>query len=201
MLINEQAARTALGWNEKDAMTGEELDRNLALKLRAPQALGDEFMPPERGPMPATNLNGNTLDGPPTPGATNGVSRQEARTASGLVLGAAQLALHRCRELAGVRLRFRCPDCAEGAPDSMVASALGPKEAPDPVKLVKGATDGFQELLVGQGMSVAQAGALGQQLETYAARTLYEPKCPELPSGFVAAVNKAQEVSHELSTA
>jgi hypothetical protein len=56
-------------------------------------------------------------------------------------------------------------------------------------------------VLVGQGISVAQAAALGQQLETYAARTLYEPKCPELPSGFVAAVNKAQEVSHELSTA
>jgi hypothetical protein len=83
----------------------------------------------------------------------------------------------------------------------MVASALGPENAPDPVKLVKGATDGFQELLVGQGMSTAQAGALGQQLETYAARTLYEPKCPDLPSGFVAATNKALEVSNVLSTA
>jgi hypothetical protein len=202
-LIGGAAARTALGWSEKDAMDDEEYSDWMARQLRDPSLLEgvDVGTAGERGPVPQTNLNGNTLDMPPVPGATNGVSRQEARTASGLTLGAAQLALHRCRELAGVRLRFKCGDCAEGQPDSMVASALGPAQAPDPVKLVKGATDGFQELLVGQGISVAQAAALGQQLETYAARTLYEPKCPELPSGFVAAVNKAQEVSHELSTA
>ena len=80
----------------------------------------------------------------------------------------------------------------------MGAAALGAEKAPDPVKLVKGATDGFQELLVADGMDAHQAAALGQQLEMYAARTLYQPKCPELPSGFVAAVNKAQEVSHAL---
>jgi hypothetical protein len=67
------------------------------------------------------------------------------------------------------------------------------------VRLVTGGTDGFQELLVGDGMGVGQAVALGQQLEMYAARTLYDPKCPDLPSGFVSAVNKAQEVSNELT--
>jgi hypothetical protein len=36
-------------------------------------------------------------------------------------------------------------------------------------------------------------------LEVYAARTLCEPKCPELPSGFVAAVEKAREVSEALT--
>jgi hypothetical protein len=82
----------------------------------------------------------------------------------------------------------------------MVASLLGEENAPDPVKLVRAGTDVFQEMLVMNGISQNQAAALGQQLEVYAARTLYEPKCPELPSGFVAAVNKAQEVSHELAS-
>jgi hypothetical protein len=81
----------------------------------------------------------------------------------------------------------------------MVAAALGEKAAPDAAKLVKGATDGFQELLVAQGIATEHASALGLQLETFAARTLYQPTCPDLPSGFVAAVNKAQEVSSALA--
>jgi hypothetical protein len=109
------------------------------------------------------------------------------------------MALHRCRELAGVRVRHKCPDCADGQPLSLVASALGPVDAPDAVKLVRGGTDGFRELITEQGLDPDQAGALCQQLEVFAARTLYEPKCPELPSGFVAAANKAMEVSHVLS--
>jgi hypothetical protein len=48
-------------------------------------------------------------------------------------------------------------------------------------------------------MDADNAGALCRQLEVYAARTLYEPRCPDLPSGFVAAVNKAQEVDRVLS--
>jgi hypothetical protein len=199
LLISGKAAREALGWKESDAMEGEELERNEALKLRATEYFGDEFTGPERGPQPMMNGNGNAADGPPNPGVNTGVSRQESRTASGLVLGAAQLALHRCRELAGVRLRFKCPDCGDGKPDALVASILGPELAPDPVKLVTGGTDGFRDLLVERGMSRQQTQALCQQLEVYAARTLYNPECPDLPSGFVAAVTKAQEVSSVLS--
>lgn len=199
-LINGKAARTALGWTEKDAMTGEELDQFLALKLREPALLGDEFMPPARGPMPSTNGNGNAADGPPEPGVNTGVSRQESRTASMRVLGAAELALHRCRELAGVRVRHKCPDCADGQPLSLVAAALGEQDAPDPVGLVRGGTDGLREFLTEQGMEFSQAAALCTQLEVYAARTLYQPRCPQLPSGFVAAVNKAQETSHALAS-
>jgi hypothetical protein len=188
-LINESAARSALGWSDKDKMTGDELEQFLALKLRDPS----------RGPMPSANGNGNAADGPPEPGVNTGVSRQESRTASARVLGAAELALLRCRELAGVRLRFKCPECADGHPLSMVASVLGEQEAPDPVRLVRGGTDCFQELLVGDGIDAIQASALGQQLEMYAARTLYASSCPSLPSGFVAAVSKAQEVSGALA--
>jgi hypothetical protein len=198
-LINAQAARTALGWNEKDAMDDEEYAEWFALQLRqVPESLDGDIMVPDRGPLPSSNGNGNAADGPPEPGATSGVSRQEARTASGLVLGAAQLALHRCRERAGDRIQRKCAECGEGQPLSMVASATGPNTL-DPVALVRGGTDGFRDFLTEQGMAAAQAGALCQQLEVFAARTLYEPKCPDLPSGFVASANKALEVSHDLA--
>jgi len=198
-LINGKAAREALGWKETDKMDGDEKEEWLAIQLRTPEALGGDFAPPERGPMPSANGNGNAADGPPLPGTNTGVSRQESRTASGMVLGAAQMALHRCRELAGVRIRQRCADCGEGQPLSMVASVLGDKVVEDPIKLVKGATDGFHHFLTEQGIETTQAGALCTQLEVFAARTLYQPKCPDLPSGFVAAVTKAQELSHVLS--
>lgn len=199
LLISGKAAREALGWKESDQMEGEELQQNIAIKLRAADYFGDEFVPPERGPMPSTNGNGNAADGPPEPGVNTGVSRQESRTASARVLGAAELALHRCRELAGVRIRHRCPDCAEGHPDALVASALGEAPDRDPVKLVRGGSDGFRDFLTETGMEPAHAAALGKQLEMYAARTLFQPRCPELPSGFVAAANKALEVSDVLS--
>ena len=197
-LISGKASREALGWKESDAMEGEEREEWLAIQLRTPEALGGDFAPPERGPMPQNNGNGNAADGPPSPGVNTGVSRQESRTASALVLGAAQLALHRCRELAGVRVRHKCPDCAEGQPDALVAASLG-AEAGDPVRLVQGGTDGFRDFLTERGMETIQAAALCQQLETFASKTLFEPKCPELPSGFVAAVTKAQETSVALA--
>ena len=196
-LLAALPALEALGWAPKDQMTGEEYDQWFALQLRqVPESMSD-VMVPERGPMPETNGNGNAADGPPPPGTNSGVSRQESRTASGRVLGAAELALHRCRELAGVRIRQKCADCGDGSPLSVVASAVTLTE--DPLKLVKGATDGFRDFLVEQGWDQIQASALCGQLELFAARTLTDPRCPDLPSGFVAAVNKAQEVSSVLS--
>ena len=150
-LISGKAAREALGWKESDEMEGDEREEWLAIQLRTPEALGGDFAPPERGPMPQNNGNGNAADGPPSPGVNTGVSRQESRTASGIILGAAQLALHRCRELAGVRIRHKCGDCAEGQALSVVASAIG-VQAGDPVDLVRGGTDGFRDFLTEQGM-------------------------------------------------
>ncbi len=200
-LISGKASRTALGWTEKDAMEGEEYADWMARQLRDPMLLEgvDPGTQPARGPLPNPDMNGNPQDGPPPPGANSGVSRQESRTASARVLGAAELALHRCRELAGVRIRQKCAECGDGQPHSMVASVMGDKLADDPVKLVRGATDGFRELLASQGMEVTQAAALCTQLEFFAARTLTAAACPDLPSGFVASVNKALEVSHEFA--
>ena len=201
-LLSGEATRAALGWKESDAMVGEEKDEWLAIKLRDPAIIGepDVVAPPAAGPTAQTNGNRPAEDGPPSPGTNTGVSRQESRTASARILGAAELALHRCRELAGVRLRYKCPDCAEGQPHSMVASVLGADNIGSPVRLVQGGTDAFQEWLTGQGINTEQAAAMGQQLEAYAAATLVAAECPDLPPGFAASVERAQEASHALAS-
>lgn len=198
-IINGKAARAALGWKESDALEGDEKEEFFALKLRAPQLLdGEEMMLPARGPLPSQNGR-NPEDGPAEPSANRGVSRQESMAASGKILGAAELALLRCRELAGVRIRHKCKDCAEGYPDAVVASVIGPDRVPDPLKMVKGGTDGFRTYLCASGMDDAQAAALCQVLEVFAAKTLYEERQPELPSGFIAQVEKAREVSRAVT--
>ena len=133
----------------------------------------------------------------PQPDATDHAKSREPPSA--YILGAADLALARCRELAGVRIRHKCKDCAEGSPDSLVASVLGPAQVGEPMKLVKGGTDGFKDFLVGKGMEPTQAHSICQTLEVYAGRTLFDSSQPELPSGFMAQVEKAEEVSRALS--
>ena len=111
------------------------------------------------------------------------------------IQGWAEAGLLRCRTVAGVRIRHKCPDCAQGTPPSLVASVLGPSVAPEPMKLVRGGSEDFQ-LLLSSVLPQEQVSALGQMLEVYAARTLCE-ESPPLPSGFIAAIEKAkEEVGH-----
>lgn len=199
-IINGQAARTALGWGEQDKLDGEEKDEFLAIKLREPALLdGEGLMLPARGPMPAPSTKGNPLDGPPAPGTKSGVSRRESLSASVRIEGAASLALQRCRELAGIRLRHKCSECGGDADNSLVASVMGSKAVADPVKLVSGGADGFHSLMREWGLSDSLAGSLKQTLEVYAARTLFQSALPDLPQGFIAQVHKAQEVSDALA--
>ena len=192
-IINGKAAREALGWRESDALDGEEKDEFFALKLRAPELLegGDPVALPARGPLPSQNGR-DPEDGPPSPGTNSGVSRRESMSAS-LVAGAASMALHRCRELAGARIQLKCKECGDGAEKALVASVVGPSVAKDPAALVRGGADGFRALLQEWGVDAGQAAALQGQLEAYASRTLFEPACPDLPPGFVSAVGLARE--------
>ncbi len=189
----------ALGWSAKDLMEGEEKDEWLAIKLRDPAIIGEEPVgpqaPPLRGPTAAENNGRNPADGPPSPGTNTGVSRRESVAAS-LIAGAAQMGLHRCRELAGARIQLKCKDCGNGSEKSLVAHAVGPTVALDPAALVKDGADGFRALLTEWGVPAVQAMKLQRMLEVYAARTLFEPRLPDLPSGFVSAIEKAKEVSH-----
>jgi hypothetical protein len=194
--ISFKAYREMIGVGEDTAPSDEEREFLASLKMRQPVDLEDgELVMPQRGPVAQQNGN-DPEDGPPSPNGGRDGSRQEARTAS--ILGASSLALMRCRELAGVRIRHHCEDCAEGAPLQLVASVLGAKLTEDPLKLVRGGTDHMRAWLIDQDFGPQQAAGICQQLEILAARTLTDPQSPDLPSGFVAAVMKAQEAGDAL---
>lgn len=198
--ISWKGYRELKGIPESMAPSEEEQELLISMKLRQPIELdGQDMVIAQRGPVAQTNGNAPE-DGPPVPSGGREVSRQEARTASAIVHGAAQLALMRCRELAGVRIRHKCSECAEGEPLPLVASAVGPEQVADPLKLVQGGTDGLRSLLLERGWDDAQSAALCQQLEVFAARTLFQKSCPDLPSGFLAAIERAQEASDALVT-
>jgi hypothetical protein len=170
-----------------------------SLKLRQPVEMEDgELVIPQRGPVAQQNGN-QPENGPPVPSGGREGSRQEARTASARIHGAAELALIRCRELAGIRIRHKCEECGGDAPDSLVASILGPDAVKEPMKLVRGGADGFKSWLTEEGFGASHAEALSQQLEVFSAKTLCHPTRPDLPPGFVASVEKAKETSEALS--
>src|SRR3990172_6339253 len=197
--ISFEGYRELKGIPESMAPSEDEKEFLASLKLRQPIELEDgNLIIPQRGPVANADSNGSPEDGPPAPTGGRSGSRQESQTASGRIHGAAELALMRCRELAGVRIRHKCEECAKDQPLSVVASVVGPEFAEEPLKLVHGGTEGFETWLVEQGFDHSQAESLCQQLKVYAARTLFEPRCPQLPAGFIAAVEKAKEVSDSL---
>lgn len=205
--INDAAYLELKGFPESYASTEEEKKIWLATKMRDANLLkGTPFyVEPQIPPAPPTGPPGSTptrrdaSNGPPPP--TNGRtgSRQESMRASAHILGAADLALLRCRKLAGVRIRHKCQDCAEGHPDAMVAAVLGPERVPEPLKLVDGGTEEFYSLLMERGFGTSLAASLCQTLQVYAARTLFSETHPELPSAFVAQVATAEETSLALA--
>lgn len=118
-------------------------------------------------------------------------------------IGAAELALLRCREMAGIRLlRMKgCPQCLEavvGQPPALVASLVGPEGvqqlgASNMRELVRDGADQFRTLLVSWGYSPSGSDVLSQMVEAHAARTLFEQKLPSMPAGFAAHVERTKE--------
>lgn len=135
----------------------------------------------------------------------------EPVTASAKLVGAAELTVERCRELAGSRLRTqitrgpaegRCGDCItmiRGVPNSLVASTLGTGGdttalgLPAPRELVAGGAIGFRDKAVAWGIDPDRAALLAEQVEQHAARTLFEAVPPDLPRSF--GVRAAREPS------
>lgn len=203
--IGWPALRSATNFAESDAPTPEERELWLALKMREPSFVPSDVVPPQAGPTPQPSVPQPADQGPPSPGPS-GTSRPDGRTASAKILGAAELALIRCREVAGSKiLSYRTEKTAEilrpaeDVPKAFVASLIGEKTltklgAPEPMKLVTGGTDGFRTLLEGWGFSDAQSEALSEMVSVYAARTLFEPLPPPLPSGFEAHIERVQDV-------
>ena len=120
-------------------------------------------------------------------------------------LGAAEMALMRCRELAGVRITQRrhqrdCPECLEAAkraPLSLVASAVGQEPLKrlglDAFSLVEGGANTLKPLLISWGYSQSQANELVTVLEVFAASTLFDADTPELPLAFMFQIEQMKE--------
>jgi hypothetical protein len=200
--INYNAYRTAKNFNASDAQTDEEHAEWLAIKK--------VILAPDGTPLPDTGAGAGipaakaveTGDNPgDQPGAPAGqpgpVSESTGLPASAAKFqGAAELALLRCRELAGSRIRSRrksCPHCLDGVahlPNPLVASGLGraglePLGSPEPRDLVAGGTDSLKALLLSWGYDEKDADTVCGFIELHAARTLFTAN-PQIPESFHA---------------
>lgn len=160
-------------------------------------------------------INGRdpAADGPMQPGPEGDSGRRTRVVTSSAesyeAMGAAMMALARCRELAGIRLwqkQRNCPDCfanADGAPHALVASIVGPgvveKLGWEPLRLVRGGTDTFRDMLVYWDYTPKQADAVCEMIESFAARTLYDERLPQLPVGFATHLERAKEADHAVA--
>lgn len=205
LAISDHALLTAINMDADDKPSEEELERRIAVKMRDTAFFGG-------------NGNGDT---PPPPGPEGDSGRRTRVVASAGVdsavreLVAAEMALINCRKLAGMRIRQKsmweslerkCADCvaqANGKSHEQLASVIGAKMlvelGADPMSLVKDGTETYKPLLLSWGYSEAQASALCEMVETYAARTLYQDRTPSLPSGFAAQVIGMKELTGALS--
>lgn len=209
--IGWEGYRKMKGIPENFAPSEEETKLLLALRLRDPSFLigtqyevESDLVPGERGPIPEVDTSTPAEEGPASPGP-DGVTREEAAR----ILGASELALVRCREIAGARIRSKMqshPDFqmkADGHPNALVASLIGQEGLvqmgiPEPLKLVQGGTESFCSLLIERGFSEGQAQGLSEMLLVFAAKTLFENNVPPLPSGFISQVARAIDVSKVL---
>ena len=204
--VGLDAARKANGFDEDDAMSEREQEIWSGVKMRDPDLLPKDLQPapPARGPTP--EMNGKPVGTTPLPPGPDGTTRPDGITASDRIMAAAEMALLRCRELAGSRIlskRRTCPDClkpAEDVPLPMVASVLGPDilleiKAPEPTALVAGGAEAFRSWLCSNDVAPEQAISLAQMIENYAHKTLFDPEKHTLPSGFAAHVERVRELS------
>lgn len=208
-MIGPRGYRILKNIPEDYAPTTDEFEKILEVLGRAPR---QQAQPRDNGRDPA-------LDGPPQPGPEGDSGRRTRVTASVNgstpdsaaafeAMGAAMMALFRCRELAGYRLwlkQKKCPECfemAEGQPHALVAAIVGPTVVErlelNPRQLVYGGTAAYKDMLVYWDYSPSQANAICELIESFAARTLYDERLPQLPSGFAAHLQRAKEADGAL---
>ena len=187
--INQRAVREAGGFTESDAMSKAENEEWLLWSTKgAVSGDDDQGNGPESSPGPPPGSPG------PQSEKTNLPDESSLR-----ILGAAELALLRCREQAGVRLRRRkasCPECLErmkAVPHNQLVAALGPEGMEpfgdiSPFELVAGGADVLRHLLVNWGHPEAEAERLASAVELFAGRTLLHDRPPQIPAGLIGKV-------------
>jgi hypothetical protein len=199
-LISDEGARKLVSIDEAFAPDEEDRKWILALRGRRP---GDQ---PGAGGPP-----GDTEPGEPPPPGPEGDSGRQTRIVATAAreLGAIEMALMRCRELAGLRIKNkscwaelekRCPGCMERArskPNELVASAIGPDPLAmikiDPFTLVMDGAATLRPLLGGWGYSESQINELTNWIELYAASTLFSEETPSLPMEFMLKLEQIKE--------
>lgn len=174
----------------------EEHDEWLAIKLKNSGIIGIE-QPSSAPPDPS--------QGPPSPGPEGDSGRRTRVVAASVELGAAEMALARCRELAGMRIKQKEKSCPEyfvginGQPNSTILAEIGPeildRLSITALQLVQGGADQLKTVLPAWGYTETEATKLQALVESYAARTLFKAGHPTLPSGFAAQFERAKEDS------
>lgn len=227
-LISDSVYREVLGYNDDDAMSDLEYQhwagRQLkdasyfaygipSVRANIEPAPGD--IESATGEVVGTNVETGDTNGPgpppegPTAQPSDAGPVLQASAASlrvERILGAADFAIERGREMAGSRLRSltgargdkRCEECQQviaGVPNSMVAATLGKERAKPYLTtsgpgttgngiLVDGLAEQFGAVLVGMGVAVDWAAELGGLVEQHAAKTLFLDVPDPLPAGF-----------------
>lgn len=166
------------------AASDDDIEEWRAIKLRDPVLLGT-------GDTSVTDPR----EGPPPPGPEGDSGRRTRvvrASAAPEMLGAAALAVARCRELAGIRVKQKerhCPEvvqAANGAPMSQLAAQIGEEGLCrlqlDALTAVRGGADTFRSLLPVWGVVSDRANMLADMIEVFAARTLFDVDQPALPN-------------------
>ena len=195
--------REAIGANENDAPTEEERQERIGIATRdsslawygIPSIRGGTIEP-RPGEIESPVAESGAPGEPPSAPAGGSVDKapppEPAATASAKLAGAVELAVDRCRELAGSRLRTRissakkdatcseCVDAIRDVPNGLVAAALVAHtdrlELPTPRELVAGGASLLRERAVQWGMTVDEAALLAESVERHAALTLCDEK-------------------------
>lgn len=225
--VKLETVRAANDFADDDKMDDEEYQTWLAIQMNDPSLLPDKWQPQsfkdaqeakkkaaENSPFGGSQQPGDpTAEADPNAGENiprdapekTDVSAQRDRLAVSasvdMVMGAAQMAAHRCREKAGSRARTaaqKCESCKDeikGVPMDAVAATLGADVLvdlglTDPLALVAGGAESFVAEVVRWGWSETQAKALGEIVEMHAARNLFEETPSAVPAGLAGHVRR-----------
>lgn len=212
--LSGEAYRDAKGFEEDDAPDEAERARYVGIKTRDSSlawfgipSIRPGGLEPTPGEIESTAGNDSVSAGPatgaevePGPPPAGEPDPREPVTAAALnaarIIGAAEVAVDRCRELAGAKIVTRvrnakCADCLaqiNGVAPALVASALGIETlvslgTPSPSELVAGGARSFVASAPRFGLN-GHAGELGELIEQHAAATLALAEPPELPQAF-----------------
>lgn len=150
----------------------------------------------------ATPARDPSADGPPPQGA-EGDSGRRTRVVASRESGAALMAIYRCREMAGNRIRNKARGrvpISDDVPPAQVAAALGAEKVIEvcgqPRDLVSGGSESFGSAMRAWGYSPAETEALCEAIELFAARTL-TVQTVTLPGALEARINQIAESTDE----